>query len=225
MKKVLLFVTALLLCAGMQAQIVSSRSVSIKSSQKQPSETQWFLRGGLNIMKMTGDGAEDTGSKLGYNIVYGFQKPVGSVSTYWGMDFGLGSRGWKLDIDDDESLSMIAHNIQVSPFNFGYKYHITDAVAIDAHIGAYVSFDYTGKIKDEWKEDGEKCEESLSMGDWDDVAEDIGADSWKRIDAGMNIGVGLWYSRFNLDFTYQRGFIKTWEANTSNVLIRLGVAF
>lgn len=95
----------------------------------------------------------------------------------------------------------------------------------DILLGAYVSFDYTGKIKDEWKEDGEKCEASFSMGDWDDVAEDIGADSWKRIDAGMNIGVGLWYSRFNLDFTYQRGFIKTWEANTSNVLIRLGVAF
>ena len=63
MKKLLSLAAAFLLCAGVQAQIVSSRSVSIKSAQKQPSETQWFLRGGLNVMKMTGDGAEDTGSK------------------------------------------------------------------------------------------------------------------------------------------------------------------
>ena len=94
MKKLLSLAAAFLLCAGVQAQIVSSRSVSIKSAQKQPSETQWFLRGGLNVMKMTGDGAEDTGSKLGYNFVYGFQKQFGSVGTYWGLEFGLGSRGW-----------------------------------------------------------------------------------------------------------------------------------
>ena len=52
MKKLLSLAAAFLLCAGVQAQIVSSRSVSIKSAQKQPSETQWFLRGGLNVMKM-----------------------------------------------------------------------------------------------------------------------------------------------------------------------------
>ena len=59
-------------------------------------------------------------------------------------------------------------------------------------------------------------ETTVKIGDWDD---------WKRFDAGMNIGVGIWYDRFNFDITYQRGFIKTWESNTSNVLIRLGVAF
>lgn len=225
MKKLLSLAAACLLCAGMQAQIVSSRSVSIKSAQKQPSETQWFLRGGLNMMNFTGDGAEGIDSKLGYNFVYGFQKPMGNTGTYWGMDFGLGSRGWKADLGDNETLSLIAHNIQVSPFTFGYKYNITDAVAIDAHVGAYVSFDYTGKIKDKWEEDGEKVEESISMGDWNDNLDIDSGDDWKRFDAGMNIGVGIWYSRFNLDFTYQRGFIKTWECNTSNVLIRLGVAF
>ena len=151
MKKLLSLAAAFLLCAGVQAQIVSSRSVSIKSAQKQPSETQWFLRGGLNVMKMTGDGAEDTGSKLGYNFVYGFQKPLGSVGTYWGMEFGLGSRGWKVEENESDyeySLSLMAHNVQVSPFTFGYKYNITDALAVDAHLGAYVSCDYVGKIKE-----------------------------------------------------------------------------
>lgn len=220
MKKLLSLAAALLLCVSLQAQIVSSRSVSIKPTQKQASETQWFLRGGLNVMKMTGDSDEgETGSKLGYNFIYGFQKSLGNVGTYWGMEFGLGSRGWKEEYEDsyeESSLSQIAHNIQVSPFTFGYKYNITDDIAIDAHLGAYVSFDYLGKIKYEYSYNGNSEETSESIGDWED---------WKRFDAGMNIGVGLWYDRFNLDFTYQRGFIKTWEANTSNVLIRLGVAF
>ena len=63
--------------------------------------------------------------------------------------------------------------------------------------------------------------ESISWGDYADYMEV----DYNHFDAGMNIGVGVWYDRFNLDFTYQRGFIKTWECNTSNVLIRLGVAF
>ena len=215
MKKVLSIVAALLLCVGTQAQIVSSRSVSIKSAQKQPSETQWFLRGGLNVMKMTGDGAEDTGSKLGYNFVYGFQKPLGSVGTYWGMEFGLGSRGWKVEENESDyeySLSLMAHNVQVSPFTFGYKYNITD--------GSYVSCDYVGKIKEKESYQGDSEETSVNMGDWED---------WKRVDAGMNIGVGIWYDRFNLDLTYQRGFIDTFSDadgfKTSNFMIRLGIAF
>ena len=42
-------------------------------------------------------------------------------------------------------------------------------------------------------------------------------------------GVGVWYDRFNLDFTYQRGFIDVFsdfdKIKTSNFMIRLGVAF
>jgi len=57
MKKVLSIVAALLLCVGTQAQIVSSRSAIVKT-QKQASNTQWFLRAGLNIMNLNGDGVE-----------------------------------------------------------------------------------------------------------------------------------------------------------------------
>lgn len=219
MKKVLSIVAALFLCVGIQAQIVSSRS-SIVRTEKQQTNKQWFLRGGLNMMNMSGSkddgwGNDDQSSKLGYNFMLGFQKPLSTIGTYWGMEFGLGSRGWK-ESDDYYSENYITHNIQVSPFTFGYKYNFTDNIAIDAHLGAYASFDYAGKDKYEDKNDSDYNEET-KIGDWDD--------DWKRFDAGLNIGVGVWYDRFNFDITYQRGFIKTWEANTSNVLIRLGVAF
>ncbi len=58
----------------------------------------------------------------------------------------------------------------------------------------------------------------------------------------MEIGVGVWYKRFNLDFTYRRGFIKPIEYTgewvddyagidskpgvyNSNFMLRLGIAF
>ncbi len=57
-------------------------------------------------------------------------------------------------------------------------------------MGTFLSVDYTGKTK----ADGE----SISMSDWDEMGLD-----WNRFDAGMNIGFGIWYGRFNLDFTCQ----------------------
>ena len=93
---------------------------------------------------------------------------------------------------------------------------------VDIHLGAFVSVDYTGKVKFEYE--GEK--EDISMGDWDDPN---GLDmDWQRFDAGLNAGFGVWYNRFNLDFNFQRGFveaIKNYKFYTNNFSIRLGVAF
>ena len=169
MKKVLSIVAALLLCVGTQAQIVSSRSTIVKT-QKQASNTQWFLRAGVNMMNLSGDGIDGTDSNIGYNATLGYQKSLGGAGAYWGMEFALGSRGFKVD-----DMKCIAHNVQYSPFTFGWK------------------IDYN------------------------------------HFDAGMNIGVGVWYDRFNLDLTYQRGFIDVFTdadgIKTSNFMIRLGIAF
>ena len=211
MKKVLSMVAALLLCVGTQAQIVSSRSTIVKT-EKQASSTQWFLRAGLNIMNFSGDGAEGADSNIGYNATFGYQKPLGSTGGYWGMEFGLGSRGFKVD-----DTKCMAHNIQYSPFTFGWKFAVADNVRIDPHVGVFASYDYTSKMK----EDGE----SISWGDYADYMEV----DYNHFDAGMNIGVGVWYDRFNLDLTYQRGFIDVFTdadgIKTSNFMIRLGIAF
>ena len=72
-KSLLLFVMTLLVCSGIQAQIVSSRSVGIESTPQRPSETMWYLRGGLNMAGFAGDGAEGMGRKAAYNFAVGFQ--------------------------------------------------------------------------------------------------------------------------------------------------------
>lgn len=211
MKKLLSIIAALLICMGAQAQIVSSRS-SIVKTERQPSNTQWFIRGGMNLMNVSGDGAEGLDSKMGYNVMLGFAKSMGSAGAYWGMDFGLTSRGFK-----EEDIKCTAHAVQVSPFTFGWKINVADEIAIDPHIGAFVSYDYTSKMKD----DGEDMS-------WSDFADYCGVD-YNSFDAGLNFGVGVWYDRFNLDFSYQRGFIDVFTdfdgIKSSNFMIRLGIAF
>lgn len=219
MKKVWFLLLAMVWGAGAQAQIVSSRSVSVRATPSHPTEIQWFLRGGLNVMGFAGDGAENLDKKLGYSLMYGFQRPVGSIGTYWGMAFGLGSRGYKFEVDGME-MNVMAHAVEVSPFTFGWKYGLTEAVKVDVHLGVFARADYTGKAKLKNK----KQEKSVGMGDWE---EELDVD-WNRFDVGLNAGFGVWYDRFNLDFTYQRGFVeaaKDSELYTSNLLIRLGVAF
>lgn len=215
MKKLLSIIAALLICMGTQAQIVSSRS-SIVRTEKQSSNTQWFVRGGMNLMNLSGDAAEDLKSKMGYNVMLGFTKNLGAQGAYWGMDFGLTSRGFKVEGEGDD-IKSIAHAVQVSPFTFGWEFDVTDAISIDPHIGAFVSCDYTSKMKG----DGEDIR-------WSDFA-DYSEVDYNRFDAGLNLGVGVWYDRFNLDFSYQRGFIDVFTdldgVKSSNFMIRLGVAF
>lgn len=215
MKKLVSIVAALMICMGVQAQIVSSRS-SIVKTERQPSSTQWFIRGGMNLMNMNGDGADGLKSKMGYNVMAGFAKSMGSAGAYWGMDFGLTSRGFKAE-GEDEDIKCTAHAVQVSPFTFGWKVNVADKIAIDPHIGAFVSCDYTSKMKG----DGEDI-------NWSDFADTEYVD-YNRFDAGINLGVGVWYDRFNLDFSYQRGFIDVFTdfdgIKSSNFMIRLGVAF
>lgn len=217
MKKIMSVVAALLLCVGANAQIVSSSSRSLKV-ERTPFTSLKYLRVGVNFMNITGSDVEVDGN-IGYDVAFGFQKPLAGVDgLYWGMELGLGSRGWSEEWDEEDA-KYILHNVRFSPFTFGYKYALTDAVKLDAHFGAFASFDYTGKCK----YDGE----SIKLGDWDDEYEGLGID-WNRFDAGMQVGVGVWYNRFNLDFTYHRGFVKAVEdvkAYTNNFMIRLGVAF
>jgi hypothetical protein len=225
MKKIIMLALACVMMLGAQAQIVSSRSVAVKT-EKKASTTTNYLRLGVGFMNVTGDYIKETSSKTGYNFVYGFQKPITDFDLYWDMNFGLGSRGYKYsEYDYDESF--IAHNIQLSPVNIGWKPSITSNIKIDVHAGAYVSFDYAGKGKWEYS-DGESGSQSLS--DLNDELKEDG-DSYKRFDVGINIGVGVWYDRFNLDLTYQTGFIDAIDCahgygiKSHAVLLRLGVAF
>lgn len=76
---------AFLSVAGVQAQIVSSRSVNVRTTEvKKPKTTTWMVRGGMSVNKFVGDGAEDTDSKIGYDVAFSFQKPITDIGLFWG---------------------------------------------------------------------------------------------------------------------------------------------
>lgn len=211
MKRILFAAIAAFMCIGSQAQIVSSRSVSIHK-QEASTSTTWIFRIGMNIMNLAGNGTEGLDSQIGYNATIEFNKPIGTDGAYWGMNFGLGSRGFNMD-----GISSIAHNLQYSPFTFGWKIDVAPSIQVDPHIGVYASYDYTSKMKDNG--------ESISWGDFADLSDM----DYHSYDAGLNAGIGIWYKRYNLDLCYQRGFINVFsdsdKCKTSNFLIRLGISF
>lgn len=206
------------------------------------------------------NGKTDTGlgSKAGYDVVFGFNKTIASTDAYWGMEFGFGTRGYSQKFEESESgnysgiqfnrsymdkKSLIAHKFKITPVMFGYKYPVTDKIKIDAHLGAFLSIDMAGTLKSEYENsliipsypsasDYESGKESTSIGDLKDSE---GDSYYNRFDAGIQAGIGVWYGRWNLDFTYERGFCSFYsyeEYNghkpslcASNAVIRLGFAF
>lgn len=229
MKKFLLL--AVMAIAGLSANAQLVRGTTFV---KKESNTTWFLRAGMSMNNAAGKATEmyNAGTKIGYDVSTGFQKPIANSNMYWGMEFGLGTRGAKGHYDDygaRSDMSLLAHNVKISPVTFGYKFNLTDNLKLDGHLGAFVSYDYIGTGKEDYTDSDISESESSSIYD---------LESYNGFDAGLQVGVGVWFNRFNLDFTYQRGFMNVSDDDdlvddndnqlkvfSSNFMIRLGVAF
>lgn len=212
------------------AQLVSATTIN-----KKKAPITWYVRAGISFdnaanIKSDDDWDEETtfGSSLGFEAEVGFQKNFAKSDAYWGMELGFGSRGckenWKDSEDSEEwdKSTVKAYNIKWAPM-IGYKYPINDMIKLDAHFGGFLSYDISHSFKYEEYYHGEKEKYS----DWDDFDCD-----WKDFDAGIQVGVGIWYSRFNFDITYQRGFVGSelyydddYKIYSSNLMLRVGVSF
>lgn len=244
MKKFFVMLFVALMAAGASAQVVTSRTY-VKSKKA----TTWYARLGVSFDNVAGgndlvkqaeedySNAEPSiGSKAGMDIDFGFQRPMGNSGLYWGMELGIGTRGgsvkekWSAYEDEydyepggENKGHIMTWNLKYSPFTFGYKYTLTDDWKLDAHLGAYLSYDFAGGTKYSWSDEDE--DEKLSFSeikdeDWD----------FQCFDAGMQIGIGAWWKKINLDFTYQRGFIPAAKVDghdlySSIFMIRVGYAF
>lgn len=94
--------------------------------------------------------------------------------------------------------------------------------------GGFVSVDFAGQQKvetyDRQVSSGQVREKENS--DKTDIGD---LDEYRRFDAGINLGVGFWYGHFNIDFTWQRGFVNMFDMDpsmqTQSLKLRLGYAF
>ncbi len=243
MKKLFLFIGVCFITLSINAQqhLYQGTVFNITKERK----TDWFVRVGMTMNNATGGDLKEVeeeydasfGTNVGYDISVGFNRKMGSSGIYWGMEYGLGTRGYKASIKNDEdetSCKVLNHGVKISPFTLGFKYGFTDKLKVDAHLGAYVSCDFASSATD-------FNYDSFNYGDYfiepyfDDVF----------FDAGIQAGIGIWYGRFNLDLIYQRGFMSDFvnvkyrddyyyesygasyenKFYSSNFTIRLGVSF
>lgn len=196
MKKLVIALFAAALCFSAQAQLRTSRTFFKTDSRS----TEWILRAGLSINNVAGlEGADGLSSKMGFDVDLGFNKYFGETNLYWGMELGVGTRGYSMEYEGEKD-GVTFYNVKYSPFTIGYKFPVTEAIKVDPHLGGYFSYDFA------------KSNDAVTLDN--------------DYDAGIQVGCGLWYGRINLDFMYQRGFVD-WggDGKTSNFLIRVGYAF
>lgn len=97
------------------------------------------------------------------------------------MDFSFGNRSVDYSFG---YRTYTAHNLQWSP-NIGLDIALSRYFCFDLHIGPYLSYDYSVK----WFDDK--------------------YDKPNQFDAGLNMGVGFWINRVELEFSFQKGFVFT----------------
>lgn len=259
MKKLFLaFIVSVTAMQCAQARIVNSRIFGEREKQG----TEWIFRMGMSLDNAAGSAVSQAkeefeewkadeaeyglnpsygfGCKAGFEFSLAFNKPIGKSGLYWGMELGIGTRGAKYstnsDMDEyreDARKSLLTWNVKYSPFTIGYKYPLTKNIRLDAHLGAFASYDFAGKGHSKWiYDDGEGDNETTVIGDGD-------LSHFQRFDAGIQAGVGIWYKCFNFDITYQRGFINAYDMSyqsfwdikddakvfSSNLMLRVGIAF
>ena len=194
MKKLFVFIVAAMAVLSASAQMRTSRTFT-----KTKSNTEWILRAGPSINSITG--IDGLNSKVGFDVDIAFNKSFGQSPLYWGMELGIGTRGFGSDLEyNGEEYGMTAYDIKWSPFTMGYKYAITEDFKLDPHVGAYALYDFA-------------------------TSNDYEFDN--KFDVGLQAGLGFWYKRVNLDFMYQFGFVNVCDdaGKTGNFLIRVGYRF
>lgn len=245
MKKILVVALLAVMGLGASAQVMTSRT-----RIKEKKETMWYGRIGLSINNVAGGNdfkdkynwsnesefeKTSIGPRAGMALDFGFHRPMGKSGCYWGMELGIGTRGGSMknewrdrewgNVYDEGWIkaNVLTWNIKYSPFTFGYKYSITDDIKLDAHLGVFVSYDFAGKAV--LKEEG-YSDRKISMSE---LKED---NDYQAFDAGLQLGIGVWWRKFNFDITWQRGFVPAaleyiTDSNlfSSNIMLRVGYAF
>lgn len=188
--------------------------------------------------------------KFGGNLMIGFNKSFGHSPVYWGMELGAGMRGYKTEAEKSNSGSVPSagrysyysittdtnelnvFNAQISPFNIGYKHLFNDMLAVDVHVGGFASYDFAGEFESRYTYN---MSSTSQHGGSNQSKDDGGStkisdiDGYRSYDFGVIAGAGVWLGHFNLDFTWQRGFVSMFDGDNelfnNSLQLRLGYAF
>ncbi len=171
----------------------------------------------------------------GYDFSFGFNKSFGGSHIFWGMDLALGMRGYTMEAkkyttadnaqmgaynhrNRQQIYSIKAYTVRLTPITVGYRYSFLKRMAAEVHLGGFVSYDFAGNCNYDnidVTNSGNTGTGSVNMKPTSLVTDKSQSMSGSlgdlqgqhRIDAGLNLGIGYWFGHFNIDFSWQRGFI------------------
>lgn len=262
MKRILFTIFAM--CA---VGVVSQAQVTELPDGFTSGKTVWMVHAGAGFNGVSTDGIE-TGTnlwvramlsepynwscdneykrKFGMDFSIAFTRNFGKSPVYWGMELGIGKRGFKqessfeyFDISSSsydiiaigQTSNLLAEYVQFTPINIGYRYLINDKMALDAHAGVFTSYDYWGhyttdsKVYIDMDSYSPIGELSTSQAYWDVQ----GMDGYRKFDTGIIGGIGFWYGHFHIECGYQYGFVSVFKGDDgyhcNSWQAKLGYAF
>lgn len=208
-------------------------------------ELVWFIRTGLSLDGVTGSGVDEEKTTwaavncngefkniIGGSLTFGADMPIGNSPFYFGISFSGSMRGyeksarWKGNTYSlkNQTEKLTAFNAQISPMIIGYIAKFSKNTALDLHAGCFFSCDIAGNYSIETTyNDESKDKDSYDIGELKDYMD------YSIYDIGFNGGIGLWFNRWVIDFSYQRGIASMYKGgndfNSTKIQLLLGYAF
>lgn len=244
MKKLLALIALMAVCFGAEAQIVSTVSraekIEIQKKEKKPRtpiKLEWHAKLGLNLMSTQwnefkgwstsgGYGNPVTGSKTkaGVSLEVGFTshfRPKNPSNFYWGANVGVTQVGGGFDefsYTHDGYYYVNEYNYQSFTYanwgafigpSIGWEKPVAKNVKLDVHLNPEMLFLFgSGKYYDY---------HVANIADDGDTDEYDGTHSVssEAINFSIRGGVGVWFNRINIDFSYRYVF-SVWDPSDDN---------
>lgn len=212
--RIFTFIFALSSCLFVMGQ-------KIPEKKKVLSRNLPILRAGVSFNTVQGTDATDTRVLPLYDVSLGYQWMINErkCRIFFSPEIGFGTRGEKEGEQNEwsEHASIRAHTIRLVPAQVSFQPKVGDDVYLDFHAGGFVSYDYAGRYT--WFQGLFQKDGSIKLRDRQD---------YNRGDAGIQVGTGVWFYDFNVDFTFRHGFVDMISGKdglSNNFVLHVGYAF
>lgn len=176
----------------------------------------------------------------GFNVGFGFDKSYGKSPLYGGLYVNFGTAGYKTKAtkssDNPYTSSSGVHagqssytekiytldmyNVSLSPTLIGYKYKINRSMMVGAHCGGFASYNLFGNLRYNYYQHVHYYYDGSNKSSHDKSKTKISdMEDLSKFDAGLNLGAGFYYGRFNIDFSWIRGFVSINKGGSETIKV------
>ncbi len=219
MKKLMILAAMALMGTAAQAQVHHTETTSKFS---RPAETLWYVRAGAGL-----DLDFETSSKptFGYNVGFGFNRTLGHKGAYWGMELGLASRNgnfaedvWTSNGTVEVTTKRNVLNVYYQPLWFGWKFPVSDNIAVDPHLSGFVDYSIAGDI--------DAIDDGYTNIDGQQYWIHGKQETNSKLGIGAQIGCGLWINKkYNVDLSARADFLGGVDEGHGKLMLSFGYAF